>query len=130
MAGSRLSSVATRSFWSCVASSVQRNVTMCLIMARRYQTQALSTPDEQPYRVRQHRADVAEHGGAELPVHDAMVEGQRKGAGRAHRELSVHDPWHLPDLAERQYGRLARGEDRGAAVHPEHPDVGDRDRAA
>jgi len=59
-----------------------------------------------------------------------VVEGQRQGAHPAHRELSINHPGRVFDLPERQDGRLAGGEDGGAGVHSEHPDVGDRDRAA
>ena len=59
-----------------------------------------------------------------------MVEGQRQGAGLPHCELPVDHPGRVFDLPEREDGRLAGGEDRGAGVHPEHPDVRDRDRAA
>ena len=59
-----------------------------------------------------------------------MVEGQRQGAGLAHRELPVDHPGRVFDLPEREDGRLAGGEDGSSRIHPEHPDVGDRDRAA
>jgi hypothetical protein len=59
-----------------------------------------------------------------------MVEGQRQRADLAHDDLAIDHPGGVLDLAERQDGRLAGGEDGGAAVDAEHPDVGDRDRAA
>ena len=59
-----------------------------------------------------------------------MVEGQRQGAGLTHHQLPVDHPGRVFDLPEREDGRLTGGEDRGAGVHPEHADVGDRDGAA
>ena len=40
----------------------------------------VSAPGQHSQWVGEHRADVAQHGRAELPVHDAVVEGQRQGA--------------------------------------------------
>ena len=59
-----------------------------------------------------------------------MVEGHRELHDRTDRDLAVDDPGPLRHLAHREDRRLTRGQDRQAAVDPEHPDVGQRDRAA
>src|SRR5216683_6844017 len=70
-----------------------------------------SGPGEHPQRILQHGADVAQHGGAEIPVDDPVVEGKRERRDLADGELALVHPWSLPDLAERKDRRLAGGKD-------------------
>src|ERR1700683_438962 len=127
--GSVLSSSAAWRFCLSVASGIHANNTTCLINA----VPSLAgggrelRPGEHPQRILQHRADVAQHGRAEVAVDDAMVEREGQGRDLPHRELALVNPRRIFDLSEREDSRLTRREYRCSGVHAEDADVRHRD---
>src|SRR5699024_559055 len=86
-----------------------------------------SAPDQAALRVLHDHRDVVQHPGAELTVHQPVVEGERQLGDPARFHLALVHPRPLRDRTEREDGRLPGVEDRGAGVDAEDADVGDRD---
>src|SRR5579872_2555995 len=94
--GSVRSSSITCCFCASVASGTQANSTTCrnIAIPSLAETDLVSHlgrsgPREHPQRVLQHRADVAEHGRAQLAVDDAVIEGQAQRGDLPDRQLSL-----------------------------------------
>src|SRR6185437_8349968 len=63
-------------------------------------------------------------------VDDAVVAGDRAGHHRRDRKLAVVDHGARLAGADREDAALRRVDDGGELAHAEHPQIGDRERAA
>lgn len=85
---------------------------------------------EQQRGLFEHRGDVGDEARHAITVDDTVIERARDRGDPSRAHLAVDDPGLLADRAHSDDAGLAGVDDGGSRIHPEHPDVGDCDRAA